>query len=100
MNGAEARQYELVYVIQTSLDESGINAFDTRVRDAIATQGGTDLSSEVWGRRNLAYTIDRHYEGYYILHRFQMPPTGAAEVDRVLRFSEDVIRYMLIRKDE
>jgi len=100
MNGADARQYELVYVLQTGLDDKGLAAFDTRMTDVITGQGGTDIVTEMWGKRNLAYTIKRFYDGYYILHRFQMPPSGTAEVDRVLRFSEDVIRYLLIRKDE
>ena len=100
MDGANVRQYELVYVLQPQLDESGVNGFDGRVCDVITAQGGSDIVTEVWGKRTLAYPINRFYEGIYILHRFQMPPAGADEVERLLRFSEDVLRYLLMRKDD
>lgn len=100
MDGANGRQYELVYVLQPQLDESGVNSFDGRVCDVITTQGGGDIVTEVWGKRTLAYPINRFYEGVYILHRFQMPPAGADEVDRLLRYSEDVMRYLLMRNDD
>jgi small subunit ribosomal protein S6 len=100
MDGADIRQYELVYVLQPQLDESGVNNFDGRVCAVITTQGGSDIATEVWGKRTLAYPINRFYEGVYILHRFQMPPTGAEEVERTLRYSEDVMRYLLMRKDD
>lgn len=100
MDGANVRQYELVYVLQPQLDENGVNSFDGRVCEVITTQGGSDIATEVWGKRTLAYPINRFFEGIYILHRFQMPPAGADEVERTLRFSEDVLRYLLMRKDD
>ena len=100
MDGASVRGYELVYVLQPQLDENGINGFDGRIRDLITAQGGSDIATEVWGKRTLAYPINRFYEGVYILHRFQMPPAGTNEVDRTLRYSEDVMRYLLMRKDD
>jgi small subunit ribosomal protein S6 len=100
MNGAETRDYELVYVLQPGLDDTAIQGFERRMADLIATQGGTDIVTEPWGRRNLAYPIKRNFEGFYILHRFAMPPSGAGELDRTLRYNEDVIRYLLMRQDE
>lgn len=100
MNGAELRQYELVYVLQPMLDEPSVQTFDARLREIISGQGGSDIVAEMWGKRNLAYRIGRFYEGYYILYHFQMPPTGTDEVDRALRFNENVIRYLLMREDD
>jgi small subunit ribosomal protein S6 len=100
MNGADTREYELVYVLQPGLDDTAVQGFEKRIADLIAAQGGTDIVTEPWGRRNLAYSINRYFEGFYILHRFAMPPSGAAELDRTLRFNEDVIRYLLMRQDE
>ena len=100
MNGADLREYELVYVLQPGLDDTAIQGFEKRIADLITSQGGTDVVTEPWGKRNLAYPIERYFEGYYILQRFLMPPTGTEEVDRRLRFSEDVIRYLLMRTDE
>lgn len=100
MNGAELRKYELVYVLQPALDDPSVQAFDARLREVISGQGGSDIVSEMWGKRNLAYRIERYTEGYYILYHFQMPPTGTAELDRVMRFNENVIRYLLMREDD
>ena len=100
MNGAELREYELVYALQPAMDDVGITNFEKRVADVISSQGGQDIVTEPWGKRTLAYPIKRYYEAYYILQRFAMPPTGADEVERTLRFSEDVVRYLLIRADE
>ncbi|MEJ5248095.1 MAG: 30S ribosomal protein S6 [Caldilinea sp.] len=100
MNGANERQYELVYILHPQLDEAGINSFDARLCDVITAQGGRDIATELWGKRTLAYPINHQFEGYYILHRFQMPPTGTEEVERLLRYSEDVMRFLLMRKDE
>lgn len=100
MTGADSRQYELVYILQPQLDDNGVNSFDGRLCDVITAQGGSEIVTEPWGKRTLAYPINRNFEGYYILHRFQMPPAGTDEVDRTLRYSEDVMRYLLMRKDD
>ena len=100
MNGAELREYELVYALQPAMDDTAITSFEKRVADVISSQGGQDIVTEPWGKRTLAYPIKRYYEAYYILQRFAMPPTGADEVERTLRFSEDVVRYLLFRTDE
>jgi small subunit ribosomal protein S6 len=96
----EQREYELVYVLQGALDEEGVRDFNERLNQVITTQSGAVTSTEIWGRRTLAYPIGKNFEGHYILERFQMPPVGAAEVDRLLRFNENVIRYLLIRSGE
>jgi small subunit ribosomal protein S6 len=96
----EQREYELVYVLQGALDEEGVRDFNERLNQVITTQSGAVTSIEIWGRRTLAYPIGKNFEGHYILERFQMPPAGAAEVDRLLRFNENVIRYLLIRSGE
>jgi small subunit ribosomal protein S6 len=97
---AEVREYELVYVLQSELDDEGVRGFNDRLNQVIEGQSGTVTTTEMWGRRTLAYPIGKSFEGYYILERFQMDPAGAAEVDRLLRFNESVLRYLLIRTDE
>ena len=97
---AEVREYELVYVLQSELDEEGVRGFNERLNQVIEGQSGTITTTEMWGRRTLAYPIGKNFEGHYILERFQMDPAGASEVDRLLRFNESVLRYLLIRTDE
>lgn len=93
-------EYELVYIIQPEVSESGLNALNERITTLITNENGEMIGTELWGRRTLAYPIKKFFEGHYILHRFSMAPQGTAELDRTLRLNEDVIRYMLIRTDE
>jgi small subunit ribosomal protein S6 len=93
----QMNQYELVYIIQPELDNDETKAVDERISQTIANQNGQIVSTEVWGQRKLAYPIKRFFEGYYILHNVQMPPSGVIEVERALRLNEDVIRFLVVR---
>jgi small subunit ribosomal protein S6 len=96
----DQREYELVYVLLGNLDEEGVRAFAERLNGLITTHAGTVNSTETWGRRTLAYPIGKNFDGIYVLERFQVQPSAIEELDRFLRFNENVIRYLLIRTDE
>ncbi|MEZ4859992.1 MAG: 30S ribosomal protein S6 [Caldilineaceae bacterium] len=100
MSSTPVNEYELVYIVQPGLDDEALNTFNGRFTQTVVNNGGEIVSTEPWGRRTLAYPIKKHFEGHYVLQRFHMPTSGAAELDRFLRLNEDVIRYMLIRIDE
>lgn len=95
----QMNQYELIYIIQPQLDNDTTKAVDERVTQAIATNRGQVVSTEVWGQRKLAYPIGSFFEGYYILHNVQMPPASVSEVERVMRLNENIIRFLVVRKD-
>lgn len=94
------REYELVYIIQTELNEDEINDVNERVTQMITSNDGEIVSTEIWGQRKLAYPIKNHFEGYYVLHNIQMPPSSTTDVERLLRLNEDILRYLLVRADE
>ena len=96
--GQEAREYELVYIIQPEMDESGILSLNERVAQMIGNHSGEVLTTEMWGRRTLAYPIKRNFEGHYVMQRFTMLPDGTEEIERFLRLNEDVIRYLMSRR--
>ena len=96
----DQREYELVFVLVGNMDDESVRNFNERLHQVIGAQSGTVNSTEIWGRRTLAYPIGKNYDGIYILDRFQMLPSGAEELDRHLRFNENVIRYLLIRTGE
>jgi small subunit ribosomal protein S6 len=100
MTSTDLREYELVYILRTDVDESAMTDLSNRLAQAVSSQQGKIVSTENWGRRNLAYQINKQGVGIYVLQRIQMEPTGAAELDRVLRFNENVMRYLLTRTDE
>lgn len=96
----DLRDYELVYILQPEISEEAILGLNERLSQVVTDQQGVMTTTELWGRRTLAYPINKMFEGHYVLHRFQMAPGGTSEIDRLLRFNEDVVRYLLVRTDE
>jgi small subunit ribosomal protein S6 len=63
----------------------------------VKSSDGEVTSVDVWGRRALAYPIDNHREGIYVLFQAKMPPSALSELERNLKLSEEIIRYLLIK---
>ena len=93
----EVNEYELVYILQPKLDDDGIQATMDKINDVITSGGGEITTTERWGMRKLAYPINRHFEGYYVLQRMSMPPAVTHPLERLFRLNEDVIRHMVLR---
>lgn len=100
MADGKNHEYELVFITQPDVDDAGLEAINERVSQFIAAENGEIEATELWGRRPLAYPIQNHMEGNYVLQRFEMDPGATDELQRLLRFNEDVIRFLLIRTDE
>ena len=92
--------YELIYILQPDLDEVALAAQNERIQQVITANGGHVASSELMGRRTLAYPIKRRQEGYYMLVKATFTPAVIKELERSLRISEDVLRYMMVRLDD
>src|SRR2546423_9026057 len=86
-------------VLDPNLEESAIEALNTRIQTLATQRGGSVESVEPWGRKRLAYPIGRFRDGIYILTRLRLQPGVAAEVDRALNLTESVIRHRLFRAD-
>ena len=89
------RKYELMCIIQPDLDETAFNGVLDKVKGWISESGGTIDKAEVWGRRKLAYIIEKHREGQYVLLNVTMEPAATFELERNLRYQEPIIRHML-----
>ena len=89
------RSYELVCIIQPDLDETAFNEAVDKVKGWIADAGGKVDKTDVWGKRKLAYLIQKQREGQYVLLNITMPPEATAELERNIRFLEPVMRHML-----
>jgi small subunit ribosomal protein S6 len=100
MSSTDVHSYELIYILQPDMDSNTITDVQNRLTQAIAGQQGEVKATEVWGKRTLAYPIQKHVTGYYVLHRFDMDPSGTEELERLLRFNENVIRYLIVRDEE
>ena len=89
------RNYELMCIIQPDLDETAMNGVLDKVKGWITESGGSVDKAEVWGRRRMAYTINKHREGKYVLLNVTMNPTATSDLERNLRYQESIMRHML-----
>lgn len=89
--------YEAVLVFNTKLGEDGIKALVAKFTELIESNGTLDLVNE-WGKRKLAYAIEDETEGYYVLYNFTSKPDFPAELDRVLKITDGVLRSLITVK--
>ena len=91
--------YEAVFIIDPAQGEEGIAALVAKFK-ALAEEHGTVTEVDEWGKRRLAYPINDLNDGYYVLMTFNSDPTLPAEMDRVFKITEGIMRSMIICKDE
>jgi small subunit ribosomal protein S6 len=89
------RKYELVCIIHPDLDENAFKAIVEKVSGWVTEAGGNVDKVDVWGRRRMAYHINKQREGQYVLLQLTMAPTATAGLERNMRFQESVMRSML-----
>jgi small subunit ribosomal protein S6 len=94
------REYELMTVFRPDLGEEGIQQANEKLDGAIAARGGEITNTDVWGQRRMAYPINDFRDGVYRLSKLQLDPTATAELERILRLNDQILRHMLIRLDE
>ncbi len=93
------RNYEVMFVIEPTLEEATKNATVETVQNIIAANGEV-VKTDVWGMRKLAYPINKKEEGYYVVVEFKAEATLPYELDRRLKISDNVIRHIIINNDE
>jgi small subunit ribosomal protein S6 len=94
------RDYEIVYIVRPDLDEDQLNETVTKVTSLIETLGGRPERTNVWGKRRLAYEVNRLREGYYVLTEFEIEPARVPEMESTLKISDAVFRHLIVRKPE
>lgn len=92
-------KYEVLYIIDPAQGEEGIAALVEKFK-ALAEQYGTVTEVDEWGKRRLAYPINDLPEGYYVLMNAEGKPEMPAELDRVFKITEGILRSLIINKDE
>jgi len=94
------KAYELLYIIRPDLEEEATTALVDRLSGLVASNGGDNLTVEKWGKRRLAYEIQDYKEGQYILMNFEGEGRTSQEIERVMKISDDVIRFLTVRKED
>jgi len=97
--GEKVNSYEILFVIANALDDERKEAAVEAVKSLIDDSGEV-TRVDIIGTRRLAYPIEKKTEGYYVLVEFNAPPELPKELDRRLRISDDVVRHIIINKDE
>ena len=91
-------RYEMIYIIDTGLEDSARKELVEKVSALIANNGGEiEKVDETWGKRRLAYAIDYKTEGWYVLVNFKAPVELPRELERNLQINENVLRYLVIK---
>ena len=91
------RDYELVLIISPDVAEDDVSGTIDKVNDFITSKGGVVGTVDRWGKKRLAYPINRFREGNYVLSQLKLEPGMTAPLEANLHMSEDILRHMLIR---
>ena len=94
------RPYEIMYLVQPTADEERLAAVGERLQQAIGTLGGKVEKVTPPTRRRLAYEVGRHRDGQYGVIEFSLPPEQAREFERTIKLTEDILRHLVVRRDE
>lgn len=91
------RNYELMYIIRPDVDQETVQAVVEKFQ-GIIVNGGEIVKHDIMGKRRLAYEINKHREGTYVLVNFTATSDVVNELDRVLKISDEIIRHIVVRE--
>jgi small subunit ribosomal protein S6 len=94
------RPYELMYLIQPTADEERLTAVSDRLQQSIGSLGGKVEKVTPPVRRRLAYEIGKYRDGQYGVLEYSLPPDQSREFERTIKLTEDILRHIVIRRDE
>mgnify|MGYP001123425714 CR=1 FL=1 len=94
------RAYELMLIINPNLDEEALEAVIEKAKGLITQGGGEITNVNKWGKRRLAYEIQDSTDGFYVVIDCNADNETTKEVDRVLKITEEVVRFLLVRKGD
>ena len=94
------RRYETIFIASPTLTDEQSDELVKQYEGIIAEQGGELLKTDKWGRKKLAYEIQKFSEGYYTLFQMNAGPKLVAELERRFRNNDAVIKFMSVRLDE
>jgi small subunit ribosomal protein S6 len=95
----DVHDYELVTIFSPEIADDAMPQAIERLGQQVATRGGEVADTAHWGRRKLAYPIQKFYEGNYVVTQLRMDPHQTRGLEVALRISDDVLRHMLVRKE-
>ncbi|MGP1385858.1 MAG: 30S ribosomal protein S6 [Thainema sp.] len=92
-------QYETMYILRSDLGEEQVDQAIVKFQDILKEQGANILDTQHRGKRRLAYEIDRQREGIYIQMNYEAPGDAIAVMQKAMRYSGDVLRYLTLQQE-
>ena len=93
-------KYELAVVVNAQIDDEARTAVVDRAKELIARFGGTVTNVDDWGKKKLAYEIQKMNEGFYYFIQFDAEGSAIAEIESRMRIADNVIRYLCVKQEE
>ena len=95
-----SQHYEMIYILRPDLSEEQANQAVTKYQDFLIKNNAIDIKVNVWGKRRLAYPIQKKLDGIYVQFNYQADGTQIEPLERIMRLEEDVLRYLTIKVEE
>ncbi|MBL8834999.1 MAG: 30S ribosomal protein S6 [Alphaproteobacteria bacterium] len=92
--------YESVFIARQDVSTTQVETLTENFATIVKDRGGEVKKREYWGLRNLTYRIKKNRKGHYVLLNIEAPPAAVLEMERTMRLSEDILRYLTVRVDE
>ncbi|MGA9527652.1 MAG: 30S ribosomal protein S6 [Terriglobales bacterium] len=93
------RSYEVMFIVRPDMPEEDLNKLVSTLESSVTSAGGT-AKTEIWGKRRLAYKVSKFHDGIFVLFMIEGPGAVVHEVERRLRVTEQVIKFISVRTDE
>ncbi|MBZ5592057.1 MAG: 30S ribosomal protein S6 [Acidobacteriia bacterium] len=94
------RIYEELFIVKPDAPEEEVDQFIEQMKSVVSSSGGSVDKVDKWGKRRLAYRVDKYREGAYVLFQFNAAPETVKEFERRLRVSDMVIKFLTVRIDQ
>jgi small subunit ribosomal protein S6 len=91
------RKYEVMYIIRTDIEQELVQSTVEKFQGIITNGGGEITKHDLMGKRRLAYEINKFRDGHYVLVHFNAEPAVITELDRVMKISDEIIRFLIVK---
>lgn len=98
--GETMRRYETIFIIRPNLGEDEINAIIERTSGIITNFTGTTLNVDKWGVKKLAYLVKKENQGFYVYYEYAGTPEAVAEIERLSRIDDKIMKYLTVKTQE
>jgi len=95
-----AREYEMIYIVRPDLEDGDVSTIQERTEKVIETQKGTLLKVDDWGKKKLAYEIQKFSKGHFVLVNYLADPEAVAAVERTLKIDDSILRFLTVKLGE